>query len=75
MLAAFQNQVHSLEYREPEHTALAEAMRLLLTAETRCYWYWTGQRTWGQQVTYAANLGHGLLQPAIQALIAAGGDH
>ena len=74
VLTAFQSQVHSLECREPEHPALAEAIRLLLTAETSCYWYWTGQRTWDQQVTNAANLGHDLLQPAIQALIATGGD-
>jgi hypothetical protein len=74
VLTAYQNQVHSLEYREPEHPALAEAIRLLLTAETSCYWYWTGQRNWDQQVTNAANLGHGLLNRAIRDMVAEGAD-
>lgn len=75
VLTAFQNLVHTLEYSEPEHPELAEAVRLLLTAETSCYWYWTGQRTWDEQVTNAANVGVRLLKPALDALLAKGRDH
>lgn len=74
VLTAFQNLVHTLEYSEPEHHELAEAVRLLLTAETSCYWYWTGQSVWDQQVTNAANLGFKLIKPAIDSLVAAGRD-
>jgi hypothetical protein len=74
VLTAFQNRVHTLEYAEPDQPELAEAIRLLLTAETSCYWYWTGQHVWDRQVTDAANLGIGLIQPALDALVAAGHD-
>ena len=43
VLTAFQNVVHSLEDAEPDHPLLPDAIRLMLTAETSCYWYWTGQ--------------------------------
>ncbi|MBL8659806.1 MAG: hypothetical protein JNM75_08630 [Rhodospirillales bacterium] len=66
-LTAFQNMVHSVEDAEPEHPALADAIRLMLTAETSCYWYWTGQHVWDQQVTDAANLGHAMLADAAVA--------
>jgi hypothetical protein len=75
VLTAFQNRVHTLEYADPENPALAEAIRLLLTAETSCYWYWTGQTVWDEQVTRAANLGNALIDPALGALMAAGHDH
>jgi hypothetical protein len=74
VLTAFQNAVHTLETSAPDHPELAEAIRLLLTAETSCYWYWTGQQAWDQQVTNAANLGLRLIKPALAALIAAGHD-
>ncbi|HYN79841.1 MAG TPA: glycosyl hydrolase family 57, partial [Lamprocystis sp. (in: g-proteobacteria)] len=74
VLTAFQNQVHTLEDSAPDLPELAEAIRLLLTAETSCYWYWTGQHVWDQQVTAAANRGLRLLQPAIKALRATGQD-
>ncbi len=74
VLTAFQNAVHTLENSAPDHPELAAAIRLLLTAETSCYWYWTGQHLWDQQVTNAANLGLRLLKPALDALIAAGHD-
>ena len=74
VLTAFQNAVHTLEYSAPDHPELAEAIRLLLTAETSCYWYWTGQQAWDQQVTNAANLGLRLIKPALAALTAAGHD-
>jgi Glycosyl hydrolase family 57 len=66
VLTAFQNMVHSLEDHNPSHAALAAAMRLLLTAETSCYWYWTGQELWDSQVTEAANKGWQLLHSALQ---------
>lgn len=74
VLTAFQNLVHTLEDSAPDHPDLSEAVRLLLTAETSCYWYWTGQPVWDQQVTRAANLGIGRIKPAIDALVAAGRD-
>ena len=57
VLTAFQNVVHTLEDTIPDHPALDDVMRLLLNAETSCYWYWTGQNLWDSQVTEAANLG------------------
>jgi hypothetical protein len=74
VLTAFQNEVHAVEDAEPGHPSLPEAVRLMLTAETSCYWYWTGQHIWDQQVTNAANMGHGLLGAAVAALIAEGRD-
>jgi hypothetical protein len=68
VLTAFQNMVHSLEDAEPAHPALADVIRLMLTAETSCYWYWTGQHVWDQQVTNAANVGHGLIRDAVAAI-------
>jgi hypothetical protein len=74
VLTAFQNVVHALEDARPDHPALAAVDRLLLTAETSCYWYWTGQTVWDAQVTNAANLGYGHVRPAIEALVADGAD-
>ncbi len=74
VLTAFQDLVHTLEDSAPEHPALAEVVRLLLTAETSCYWYWTGQSAWDQQVTNAANLGHNKLKAELDGLVAAGRD-
>lgn len=70
VLTAFQNMVHALEDAEPGHPALDEVTRLMLTAETSCYWYWTGQHEWDQQVTNAANLGHGRIKGALDGLVA-----
>lgn len=67
VLTAFQNVVHTLEDSEPSHPGLAEAVRLMLTAETSCYWYWTGQHVWDQQVTNAANKGYAMLSAAVSA--------
>ena len=72
VLTAFQNVVHALEDHTPQHPALPEAVRLMLTAETSCYWYWTGQHQWDQQVTNAANKGYAMVRDAIEA-IAGGG--
>jgi hypothetical protein len=74
VLTAFQNIVHSLEDRAPNLPGLDEAVRLMLTAETSCYWYWTGQSIWDQQVTDAANKGYRLLRSALDGLLSAGTD-
>ena len=75
VLTAFQNQVHTLEDNEPSHPALANAIRLLLTAETSCYWYWTGQENWDSQVTHAVNHGYDGLQQALASINANKSDH
>jgi hypothetical protein len=74
VLTAFQNIVHTLEDAEPGHPRLPEAQRLLLTAETSCYWYWTGQQVWDRQVTDAANKGYGMLKSALGGLLSGGRD-
>jgi len=74
VLTAFQNIVHSLEDSDPGHPLLGDAIRLLLTAETSCYWYWTGQDVWDAQVTNAANKAFAELRPAIGSLAEAGHD-
>jgi hypothetical protein len=74
VLTAFQNIVHTLEDADPGQPALGEAVRLMLAAETSCYWYWTGQEVWDQQVTNAANLGCSRLRDAVANLVAKGGD-
>ncbi len=68
VLTAFQNAVHSLEDAEPGHPGLADAVRLMLTAETSCYWYWTGQHIWDQQVTNAANKGYAVLRATVDKI-------
>lgn len=72
VLTALQNLVHSLEDARPRSLALESALALLLTAETSCYWYWTGQHIWDQQVTNAANLAHSQVKSEIDAVLAAG---
>ncbi len=61
VLTAFQNAVHTMEDAGAGGDALQQAIRLLLTAETSCYWYWTGQDVWDNQVSAAANRGFDLL--------------
>ena len=68
VLTAFQNLVHTLEDVRPDSPSLKELERLLLTAETSCYWYWTGQDVWDQQVTNAANRGSSLVAAELAAL-------
>lgn len=55
VLTALQNLVHSAEDCLEPSPLLEECQRLLLVAETSCYWYWTGQEIWDSQVTQAAN--------------------
>ncbi|MFM8333795.1 MAG: glycosyl hydrolase family 57 [Candidatus Methylumidiphilus sp.] len=74
VLTAFQNFVHSLEDANPNHPQLGDALRLLLTAETSCYWYWTGQEVWDAQVTNAANKAYAELGDAIRGLAEIGHD-
>ena len=74
VLTAFQNLVHTLEDRCPDHAALPETLRLMLTAETSCYWYWTGQDVWDSQVTEAANRGWQQLHSVVSDLTGARKD-
>jgi len=74
VLTAFQNVVHALEDAVPGKPWLDDISRLMLTAETSCYWYWTGQHTWNQQVRNPANAGYGMVKSEVDALLAAGKD-
>jgi hypothetical protein len=55
VLTALQNLIHSVEDAAPSAEGFADAEQLMLTAETSCYWYWTGQDIWDRQVTEASN--------------------
>jgi Glycosyl hydrolase family 57 len=74
VLTAFQNAVHSLEDAGGNDNALQQAVRLLLTAETSCYWYWTGQDVWDNQVTTAANRGIDLIKSSLDHLVSSHKD-
>ena len=74
VLTALQNAIHSIEDTRPGFPGLADITRLMLTAETSCYWYWTGQTVWDQQVTNAANLAYDRAGAEIDAILAAGSD-
>ena len=74
VLTAFQNVAHSLEDALPGKPWLDDISRLMLTAETSCYWYWTGQQVWDQQVTNAANAGYAMVKSEVDALLSAGKD-
>jgi hypothetical protein len=69
VLTAFQNVVHSLEDTAHERGLVDALKRLLYTAETSCYWYWTGQDVWDAQVTNAANKGMDMARTAIDNLL------
>jgi hypothetical protein len=58
VLTYFQNVVHSIEDAWPNSDLRGFLERLLLLAETSCYWYYTGDDKWDYQVTNACN--HGL---------------
>ncbi len=72
VLTALQNVVHSLE--DAGQSGLDDISWLMLAAETSCYWYWTGQTVWDQQVTNAANQGYRMVKSHVDALLAAGKD-
>ncbi len=74
VLTALQNAVHTVEDARPSASGLAAAERLMLTAETSCYWYWTGQDIWDAQVTQAANQALAGLQGDLDAVVATGQD-
>ncbi len=74
VLTALQNAVHSLEDAGVEGEAMQKATRLMLLAETSCYWYWTGQDVWDNQVTRAANAGYDMIQAELGHLLHTGKD-
>lgn len=74
VLTALHNSVHTLEDSAVENANLREVSRLMLTAETSCYWYWTGQTEWDAQVTQAANAAYGLIKGDIDRLVSSGQD-
>jgi len=69
VLTAFQNIVHSLDDTKQDTKLVDVLKRLLYTAETSCYWYWTGQEKWDRQVTNAANRGMEMATAAIAHLV------
>ena len=74
VLTALQNAVHSQEDICPDSPVLDAMTRLMLTAETSCYWYWTGQQVWDQQVTDAANLAYEKARGEVADLLNSGVD-
>ncbi|PIE36241.1 glycosyl hydrolase family 57 [candidate division KSB3 bacterium] len=71
VLTAFQNIVYSIEDSREERSLVHQLKRLLYTAETSCYWYWTGQDVWDAQVTNAANKGIQLAHDVLESLVCA----
>ena len=69
ILTAFQNVVHALEDAGQASELVESLKRLLYTAETSCYWYWTGQEVWDAQVTNATNKGMSMAQQALDSLL------
>ena len=69
VLTALQNAVHTVEDVRPNAGGLAAAERLMLMAETSCYWYWTGQDVWDAQVTAAANQALSTIQGDVNAMV------
>ncbi|MHC4873913.1 MAG: glycosyl hydrolase family 57, partial [Planctomycetota bacterium] len=74
VLTAFQNIVHTLEDNGCDEKLLNEMKRLLYTAETSCYWYWTGQEIWDGQVTAAFNKSYEMAKSQVDSLISSGAD-
>lgn len=74
VLTALQNAVHTVEDARPQAEALRVAERLMLIAETSCYWYWTGQDVWDAQVTDAANQALGHVQGDLNHVVSAHQD-
>lgn len=68
VLTAMQNVIHSLQDAGIDAPHIERAAQLMLTAETSCYWYWTGQHEWDMQVTYAANTALNLVSGEIQQI-------
>jgi hypothetical protein len=68
VLTSLQNLVHTGAALFGPEPAVVQAERLLLMAETSCYWYWTGQQVWDAQVTEAANLAVSILANRIDSI-------
>jgi hypothetical protein len=69
VLTAFQNVVYSLEDVGESPELIQALKRLLYTAETSCYWYWTGQEVWDVQVTNAVNKGMDMARRVLWDLV------
>jgi len=74
VLTALHNAVHTLQDAAADTPDLDEISRLMLTAETSCYWYWTGQTEWDAQVTKAANAAYAMAKGDIDRVLSAGKD-
>jgi len=74
VLTALHNAIHTLQDAAPGKANLDQASRLMLTAETSCYWYWTGQTKWDAQVTNAANAAYGMVKGDLDRLLSTGKD-
>lgn len=74
VLTALQNVVHTLEDVGIDAELLVSLQRLLYTAETSCYWYWTGQTVWDLQVTQAANAAYQQAESLIKQVVNAHQD-
>ncbi len=73
VLTALQNAVHTA-LDAGGGDAARQAERLMLTAETSCYWYWTGQEIWDSQVTAASNAAFGIIGGALDGIVSGGRD-
>ncbi|MCL2220032.1 MAG: glycosyl hydrolase family 57 [Chitinispirillia bacterium] len=74
VLTALQNCIYTVQDSGCKGSDINHAVRLLLTAETSCYWYWTGQDIWDRQVTDAANAAMAIIRPQLDKVISAGSD-
>jgi len=74
VLTALQNCIYTVQDSGIKGGDIDHAVRLLLTAETSCYWYWTGQEIWDRQVTDAANAAMAIVRPHLDKVISAGND-
>lgn len=75
VLTALQNCIYSLEDSATSNSDIEKAIRLLLTSETSCYWYWTGQDIWDRQVTEASNLAFQYIKNDIDRLVISSKDY
>jgi hypothetical protein len=74
VLTALQNCIYTVQDAGCGNGEIDHAVRLLLTAETSCYWYWTGQDIWYAQVTEAANKAISIIRPQLDKVISSGAD-
>jgi len=74
VLTALQNCIYTVQDAGCSGHDIDQAVRLLLTAETSCYWYWTGQEIWDRQVTDAANAAMSIIRPKLDRVISSGAD-